>query len=78
MRDYAIALMEAQGLTDEGVLARAVYAMYNAGPDELRRFLKRYQSDAPHLIDRLFKEKYEMTQNGDFEKIGLCLIGSSL
>ncbi len=78
MRDYAIALMEAQGLTDEGVLARAVYAMYNAGPDELRRFLKRYRSDAPHLIDRLFKEKYEMTQNGDFEKIGLCLIGSSL
>ena len=78
MRDYAIALMEAQGLTDEGVLARAVYAMYNAGPDELRRFLKRYRSDAPHHIDRLFKEKYEMTQNGDFEKVGLCLIGSSL
>jgi hypothetical protein len=78
MRDYAIALMKAQGLTDEEVLARAVYAMYNAGPDELRRFLKRYQSDSPHLIDRLFKEKYEMTQKGDFEKIGLCLIGSSL
>jgi soluble lytic murein transglycosylase-like protein len=78
MKDYAITRMEAQGLTDETVLARAVYAMYNAGPDELQRFVKRYRSNSPHDIDRLFKEKYEMTQKGDFEKIALCLIGTAL
>jgi len=78
MKDYALIRMEAQGLRDETVLARAVYAMYNAGPDELQRFLKRYRSNSPHDIDRLFKEKYEMTQKGDFEKIALCLIGTTL
>jgi hypothetical protein len=78
MKDYAITQMEAQGLTDEAVLARAVYAMYNAGPGELQRFLKRHRSNSPHHIDRLFREKYEMTQKGDFEEIALCLIGISL
>ncbi|MBP1741173.1 MAG: hypothetical protein H6Q48_3466 [Deltaproteobacteria bacterium] len=78
LKDYAITRMEAQGLTDETVLARAVYAMYNAGPDELQRFLKRYRSKSPHDIDRLFREKYEMTQKGDFEQIALCLIGTTL
>jgi hypothetical protein len=52
--------------------------MYNAGPDELQRFLRRYRSKSPHDIDRLFREKYELTQQGDFEKIALCLIGTSL
>ena len=78
MKDYAITQMEAQGLTDEAVLARAVYAMYNAGPGELQRFLKRHRSNSPHQIDRLFREKYEMTLKGDFEEIALCLIGISL
>jgi len=78
MKDYAIPQMQAQGLTDETVLARAVYAMYNAGPGELQRFLKRHRSNSPHHIDRLFREKYEMTQKGDFEEIARCLIGISL
>jgi hypothetical protein len=78
MKEYAVIRMEAQGLTDETILARAVYAMYNAGPDELQKFLKRYRSNSPHDIDRLFKEKYELAQKGDFERIALCLIGTSL
>jgi hypothetical protein len=78
LKDYALTRMEAQGPTDETVLARAVYAMYNAGPDELQRFLKRHRSNSPHDIDRLFKEKYEMAQKGEFEKIALCLIGTTL
>ena len=78
MKDYAVTRMGAQVLTDETVLARAVYAMYNAGPDELQRFLKRYRSDSPHEVDRLFMEKYEMTQKGDFEQIALCLVGTAL
>ncbi len=78
MQDYALTRMEAQSLSDETVLARAVYAMYNAGPDELQRFLKRYRSNSPHDIDRLFMEKFEMTQKGEFEKIAICLIGTAL
>jgi len=78
MKEYAVIRMEAQGLTDETILARAVYAMYNAGPDELQKFLKRYRSNSPHDIDRLFKEKYDLAQKDDFEKIVLCLIGTSL
>jgi hypothetical protein len=34
--------------------------------------------NAPHDIDRLFEEKYEMAQKGEFEKIALCLIGTIL
>jgi len=78
MKEYAVIRMEAQGLTDETILAGAVYAMYNAGPDELQKFLKRYRSDSPRDIDRLFKEKFELAQKGDFDKIALCLIGTSL
>jgi len=29
-------------------------------------------------VDRLFREKYEMTQRGDFEQIALCLVGTAL
>ena len=78
MRDYAISQMQAQGLTDEALLGRAVYSMYNAGPDELQRFMKRYRTNAPDRIDRLFKEKYEMTQNAEFDQIALCLIGTTV
>ncbi len=78
MQDYALTRLEAQGLSDETVLARAVYAMYNAGPDELQRFLKRHRSNSPHDIDRFFREKYERTQKGDFEQIALCLVGTAL
>lgn len=78
LQDYALARMKAQDRTDEAVVARAVYAMYNAGPEELQRFLQRYRSNSPHDIDRLFREKYEMTQKGEFEKIALCLLGTAL
>jgi hypothetical protein len=78
MKDYAISQLRSRDIADEEVLARAVYAMYNAGPGELKRFLNRYRSNSPHHVDRLFIEKYEMTQQGRFEKIALCLIGASL
>ncbi|HYQ59491.1 MAG TPA: lytic transglycosylase domain-containing protein [Desulfatiglandales bacterium] len=78
MRDYAISQMQAQGLTDDALLARAVYSMYNAGPGALQRFMKRYRRNAPDYLDRLFKEKYELTQNAKFDEIAVCLIGSSV
>lgn len=78
MRDHAISQMQAQGLTDEALLARAVYSMYKAGPDELQRFMKRYRRNTPDPIDRLFKEKYELTQNAKFDQIAVCLVGSSV
>lgn len=78
MRDYAISRIQAQGVTDDALLARAVYSMYNAGPDELQKFMKRYRNNAPDHLDRLFKEKYELTQNAKFDQIAVCLIGSSV
>jgi len=54
------------------LLARAVYAMYNAGPGVLQAFLKRSQQEAFTNLDRLFDEKLQWVNNDDWEKIVKC------
>jgi hypothetical protein len=75
LRRYGLKRVGPEILLDDNLLARAVYAMYNGGPDQLDLFLKRVQKDRLQISDRLFKEKYEWVEKGRWDKIGVCLTG---
>jgi hypothetical protein len=57
-------------------LAVILYAMYNGGPGELRRFIGRDRGQAMNSIDTLFEEKYGLVRRGELQKISICLFGN--
>ena len=74
---YALRKMEKMGLKnslDDNVLARATYAMYNGGPRQFDKFLKRNKKKAYYLSDRLFMEKFLWVNSGQWENVKQCLI----
>ena len=75
LRRYGLKRVGPEILLDDDLLARAVYAMYNGGPDQFALFLKRVQKDRLQISDRLFKEKYEWVEKGRWDKLGACLTG---
>ncbi len=72
---YGLKRMGPENLLDDDLLARAVYAMYNGGPEQLDLFLKRVQQDRLQKSDRLFMEKYDWVEKGQWDKLGVCLTG---
>ena len=58
-------------------LARAVYAGYNGGPTQLRRYLdQKPRSPAlARVVDQLFGEKFEAVGDGIETKVASCLVG---
>ena len=75
LRRYGLKRVGPKILLDDDLLAQAVYAMYNGGPDQFDLFLKRVQKNRLHSSDRLFKEKYEWVEKGQWDKLGVCLTG---
>lgn len=74
---YALRKMEKIGpknSLDNNVLARAIYAMYNGGPRQFDKFLKRNKKKAYYLSDRLFMEKFLWVNSGQWENVTQCLI----
>ena len=59
-------------------LAGILYAMYNGGPAELRRFIGRDRGHIEKNTDRLFDEKYDLVKRGKLMEISICLFGESL
>lgn len=57
------------------ILGGAVYAMYNGGPNQFERFLKRQREGRLNTFDRLFLEKYGWVKNGQMDRIQMCLGG---
>ncbi len=57
-------------------LAYALYAMYNGGPGDFSKYLKRRSSKKFYKTDSHFKQKYTWVKNGEWEKIRLCLFGA--
>lgn len=60
---------------DNDRIARMVYAVYNGGPSQVKKYAARVKSGAFYDADHLFNEKYEWVKKGDFDKIRKCLIG---
>jgi len=74
---YALRKMEKIGpknSLDNNVLARAIYAMYNGGPRQFDKFLKRNKKGAYYQSDRLFMEKFLWVNSGQWENVTQCLI----
>jgi len=72
---YALKKMDPANPLDLDTLGRVVYAMYNGGPGEFRKFLKRKETNSFYDSDKLFWEKYTMAKEGQFDKISVCICG---
>jgi len=60
---------------DTGLLTRGVYAMYNGGPGQYRKYLERARTGKTYLSDRSFAEKLKWVEKGDWQQISNCLGG---
>jgi len=69
-------LKEPSARLDPDTMARAAYALYNAGPGDLKAFSKRQASGTYFKSDTLFWDKYKLAKNGAFEQVGVCLFGN--
>ncbi len=75
LRKYALRKMDKSKPFNNDTLARLVYAMYNGGPGQYRKLLKRKASNRYYRSDRLFWEKYGYVREGDWDKLKICLFG---
>ena len=73
LQKYALAKSGPGILSDEETLAQLVYAMYNGGPKQYDKFLKRKQKKDFYKTDSLFKQKYSWVKSGSWNNIEKCL-----
>lgn len=73
IRRYALRKMDPNAPHDEATLTGVVYAMYNGGPGQYRKFLKRAKTGKLYKSDRLFREKYEHVERGMINSVSGCL-----
>lgn len=57
------------------LLARVLYSMYNGGPGQYKKFLKREKSGQHYKSDLLFTEKLEWAMKKEWQNINFCLVG---
>jgi hypothetical protein len=77
-RKYALLRLKKHRLQksiDEKTLAGLVYAMYNGGPGQFKKYLNREKTGKYYVSDRLFAEKLAWVSKGDWDKIRICLVG---
>ncbi|MEN8246304.1 MAG: lytic transglycosylase domain-containing protein [Thermodesulfobacteriota bacterium] len=60
---------------DDDTMARIVYAMYNGGPGQFDKILKRNKEGTFYTSDKLYFEKYSWVKNNQWKNIRKCLIG---
>jgi len=75
---YALRKMKRLNLEkplEDDMLARTIYAMYNGGPGQFKKYLKRSKREKYYLSDRLFWDKYVWVKSGQWHNIRKCLIG---
>lgn len=75
LRKYALKHPVWQNGADMTLLSRVVYAMYNSGPGEYKKFLDRERKGKHYPSDQLFFEKLQWVDKDQWERIKGCLIG---
>ena len=75
LRKYALKHQAWQNGADMILLSRVVYAMYNSGPGEYKKFLDRERTGKHYPSDQLFFEKLQWVNQEKWERIKDCLIG---
>jgi hypothetical protein len=73
MKDYALAHPAPPGVAD--FHARATYAVYNGGPGQVKRFLKKEANKDLNRIDELFWQKFKAVSSGGEEGVARCIVG---
>lgn len=75
LQKYALKKMDSKNPLDFDTLARVVYAMYNSGPGQFQKFLKRNQTKSFYKSDELFWQKYSQVKDGQFDQLSSSLLG---
>lgn len=76
LRKYALKHSVWTKDADTDLLSRVVYAMYNGGPGQYKKFLERERRGKHYQSDLLFSEKLRWVGKGQWERVKDCLIGS--
>ena len=71
---YALPKDTIKALDQDG-LAACLYAMYNGGPSQVRKFPERQKSGDLYISDTHFNEKYQWVKNGEWDRLKICLFG---
>ena len=75
LQKYALRDAKTASRLDQASMASLVYAMYNGGPSQYKKYLSRMQTGKFYLSDRLFREKYDWQSAGKKDMLGKCLTG---
>ena len=75
LRKYALKHSLWENGADMNLLSRVLYAMYNGGPSQYKKFLVRESKGKHYRSDRLFFEKLQWARKGKWERINDCLVG---
>jgi len=75
LKDYALRERKGEKKPDNETIVQLVYAMYNGGPAQYKKYLERKRTGKLYSSDKLFQEKYEWVSAADWSKINKCLIG---
>lgn len=68
LRRYALGKVE-----DRDLLAGGVYAMYNSGPKDLKKFVRRNAENKLYKSDTLFREKYNLVGENRWDPLKRCI-----
>ena len=77
-RKYALLRLKKHRLQksiDDKTLSGLVYAMYNGGPGQFKKYLNRQKTEKYYLSDRLFAEKQAWLSRNEWGNIRICLVG---
>ena len=77
MTQYALSNWNSSSPMDADILTQAVYAMYNGGPEQYDKYMRRLKSDQLYASDKLFQEKMGWVKNNSWQSINQCLTGPS-
>jgi hypothetical protein len=64
--------LTSEGKIGDDTLAQVIYAMYNGGPQDFKKFLSRKKTGKYYKSDKLFLEKYNWVKTGQWQNIQKC------
>lgn len=73
LQKYVLPKSPSRLLKNKGELANIVYAMYNGGPSQYRKYLQRNKEKDFYKSDKLFRQKYSWVTTEKWHKIDICL-----
>ena len=74
LRKYVLARKK-EPILDKDLMIRTVYAMYNGGPGQYKKFLAREKKKKYFRSDLLFAEKLGWVRSGQWQNLSRCLLG---